>query len=320
MQLQNIDKMTPNLICVLGHTAAGKTAFAALLADKLKGEIISADSRQVYRYMDIGTGKDLEDFTVKGKKIPYHLIDIVDPGYEYNVYEFQKDFLSAFHQITSKGNLPILCGGTGMYIEAVLKGYKLINVPKDLVLRERLSQLSHAELVNKLKSYKNLHNITDTGNRKRLTRALEIEDFYSRHPDLNTDYPALRYTLIGIRFDRESRRTRITKRLENRLQSGMIEETKRLMEMGISEDKLVYYGLEYKFLAWYLSGKLTYKEMFEQLNTAIHRYAKRQMTWFRKMEREGFNIHWLDGHLSNEERLEISCKIIQNFKYGEEKA
>lgn len=301
-----------NLLCILGHTAGGKTAFAASLAKHINGEIISADSRQVYRHMNIGTGKDLSDYVVGDKKIKYHLIDIVEPGYEYNVFEYQKDFLKVYKDIRQRNKIPVLCGGTGLYIEAVLKGYKLIQVPPNPEYRKYLSSYSDHDLVEKLKSYKKLHNTTDSENRKRLIRALEIEMYYSENPDLTSDYPELDYLLIGIKYDRESRRKRITGRLHQRLEAGMVEETEKLIKMGISEEKLVYYGLEYKYLAWYLNKKISYNEMVEKLNIAIHQFAKRQMTWFRKMERSGFNIHWLDGNLPIEQKIQQSLELIQN--------
>ena len=305
-----------NLLVVLGHTAAGKTRFAAHLAAAMDGEIISADSRQVYREMDIGTGKDLQDYTVGADKIPYHLINIVEPGTEYNVYEYQKDFLNAFELIHSQNRIPVLCGGTGMYIEAVLKGYTLIQVPLNPELRERMGKMNHEELTELLYSYKTPHNITDTEHRKRLLRAIEIADYYQNNPEKMEEYPNLRYLIFGISYDWESRRKRITARLRERLEAGMVEETKLLLEKGIPEEKLVYYGLEYKYLTWYLAGKLSYDEMFSQLNTAIHQFAKRQMTWFRKMERNGFPIHWLNGDLSLEEKLSAAIMAINRFKNG----
>lgn len=308
-------KKKPDLVCVIGHTAGGKTAFAAALAEKKGGEIISADSRQVYRQMNIGTGKDLEDYKVKGKKIPYHLIDVVEPGYEYNVYEYQKDFLKVYTDIKKRGNLPLMCGGTGMYIEAILKAYKLINVPPDPELRKSLEKLSQEQLIEKLASYKNLHNTTDITSRKRLFRAIEIEEYYKKQKHSDDLFPELKYILLGIKFDRESRRKRITERLKERLSSGMIEETEALLKSGINSEKLIYYGLEYKYLTLYIQGKFSYEDMFERLNTAIHQFAKRQMTWFRKMEREGFKIHWIDGCEPMERKLERSLKLIDNFKY-----
>lgn len=308
-------KKKPDLVCVIGHTAGGKTAFAAALAEKTGAEIISADSRQVYRRMDLGTGKDFQDYVVNGKKILHHLIDIVDPGYEYNVFEFQKDFLKAYNEIKNRNHLAVMCGGTGMYIEAVLKAYKLINVPPDPELRKSLDSMTREQLIEKLSSYRNLHNTTDTENRKRLLRAIEIEEYYNKHELAETVFPKLKYVLLGIKYDRESRRNRITQRLKERLSAGMVEETEDLLKSGIPENKLIYYGLEYKYLTLYIQGELSYEEMFNKLNTAIHQFAKRQMTWFRKMEREGFKIHWMDGHEPMDRKLERSLDIINNFRY-----
>ena len=306
------DNKKTNLICVLGHTAGGKTAFAAHLAHKLKAEIISADSRQVYRHMNIGTGKDLEDYVVNGETIPHHLIDIVDPGYEYNVYEYQKDFLRVFHDIRNRERIPVLCGGTGMYIEAVLKAYKLMNVHPDENLRESLKTKDHEDLIKILKSFKPLHNITDTENRKRLIRAIEIEEYYEKNPDLHLRYPEINSVILGIKYDRNSRRKRITERLHRRLEEGMIEEVEGLLNRGISEEKLIYYGLEYKFITLYIKGELSYDEMVAKLNTAIHQFAKRQMTWFRGMERKGFKIYWLDGHMPMREKIDRGVREIMD--------
>jgi tRNA dimethylallyltransferase len=301
-----------NLICILGPTASGKTAFAANLAARLGGEIISADSRQVYRNMDIGTGKDLGDYMINGIQIPFHLVDIVNAGSEYNVFQFQKDFLAAFNNIRERGKLPILCGGTGMYIEAVLKAYKLINVPVNEILRKELEPASLEELESRLKLFKQLHNTTDITIRERLIRAIEIEEYYLDHPDEDESFIGLSPVIFGIMVDRESRRKRITERLKYRLQHGMIEEVQNLLDSGITPEKLIFYGLEYKYLTWYLTGKLSYDEMVLQLNTAIHQFAKRQMTWFRKMERDGFKIHWIDGSLDLEEKLRIADLGLRN--------
>ncbi len=301
----------PRLIVVLGHTAAGKTSFAAALAKKLNGEIISADSRQVYKYMDIGTGKDYEDYLINGEKIKAYLIDLVNPGYEYNVYEYQNDFIRAWNEIQSKGKQAILCGGSGLYLDAVIKRYKLISVPVNEELRKDLSGKSIPELTNILSSLKSLHNVTDTGNKKRLLRAIEIEKYIKENPDTNTYFPDLRPIVLGIKYSREKRRERITIRLKDRLQKGMIEEARKLINSGISPDTLVSYGLEYKYLTWYITGKISYEEMFEGLNTAIHQFAKRQMTWFRKMEREGIIIHWIDGEMDLEEKIEFSMNILK---------
>jgi tRNA dimethylallyltransferase len=301
-----------NLVTVLGHTAGAKTRFAACLADRAGGEIISADSRQVYRRMDIGTGKDYEDYRVDGRQIPYHLVDILEPGYEYNVYEFQKDFLRVYGDITSRDRLPVLCGGSGLYIEAVLRGYRLVRVPVNQSLRKEFEGRSMEELSGLLASFRKLHNITDTENRKRLVRALEIEYYYRDHPGLDEDYPGLHPLILGIRYDRDTRRSRISERLRQRLRSGMIEEVSRLLEEGIAEEKLIYYGLEYKYITEYLGGKYGYDEMVSALETAIHRFAKRQMTWFRGMERRGLKINWLDGLLPVEEKLDLAMQLLRN--------
>ncbi len=287
---------TYNLLTILGPTAGGKTSVATRMAYMLDGEVVSADSRQVYRSMDLGTGKDLGDYVVEGKKIPYHLIDIVDAGYKYNVYEYQQDFIKAFNDIHSRNKFPVLCGGSGMYIEAVLKGYKLIQVPVNEELRAELEQKPTEELITILSSFKKLHNKTDIDTRKRMIRAIEIEKYYAGNPQLDTDYPKITPLIVGVKFDRKSQRKRITQRLKQRLDEGMIDEVKRLIDQGISAENLVYYGLEYKFITQHITGELSYDEMFKKLETAIHQFAKRQMTWFRRMERNGFIIHWLDGY------------------------
>lgn len=296
--------MQNNLLVVLGATATGKTSLAVHLAKEFQGEIISADSRQIYRGMDLGTGKDIEEYVVDGVSIPYHLIDIADAGYKYNVYEFQRDFVKAFEQISAKNKMPVVCGGTGMYLEAALKGYKLIAVPKDQHFRDELELKGLGELELILSTYKKVHNNSDLETKKRAIRAIEIERYYASHPQIEMDYPDLNPLLIGIKFDRENRRKRITQRLKERLKSGMVEEVESLLKSGISPEDLIYYGLEYKFLTQYVIGELTYDEMFSRLEVAIHQFAKRQMTWFRKMERSGANIHWLDGFMSLEEKLE----------------
>ena len=292
-----------DLIAILGPTASGKTPFAATLAAELHTEIISADSRQVYRNMDLGTGKDLADYTINGKQIPYHLIDIADPGYKYNVFEYQRDFLKAYEAIKQKGCLPIMCGGTGMYLESVLKGYRLLPVPENEELRNRLADKSLEELTEILKSYKSLHNTTDVDTAKRAIRAIEIEEFYAHTPVNERSFPQLNSLIIGVDIDRELRREKITRRLRQRLEEGMIDEVRQLMEQGIRPDDLIYYGLEYKYLTLYVIGNLSYDEMFHQLETAIHQFAKRQMTWFRGMERRGFTIHWIDARCPMEEKI-----------------
>ena len=292
-----------DLIAILGPTASGKTPFAAALADVLDTEIISADSRQIYRGMDLGTGKDLVDYTVNGKLIPYHLIDIADPGYKYNVFEYQRDFLIAYETIKQKGKLPVLCGGTGMYLESVLKGYKLLPVPENPELRARLADKSLEELTEMLKQYKALHNTTDVDTVKRAIRAIEIEEYYAHTPVDERAFPKLNSLIIGVDIDRELRRTKISNRLRQRLNEGMVDEVRRLIEQGIQPDDLIYYGLEYKYLTLYVIGKLTYEEMYRELEIAIHQFGKRQMTWFRGMERRGFTIHWMDAGLPMEEKI-----------------
>ena len=292
-----------DLIAILGPTASGKTPFAAALANVLDTEIISADSRQIYRGMDLGTGKDLIDYTVNGKQIPYHLIDIADPGYKYNVFEYQRDFLTAYETIKQKGKLPVLCGGTGLYLESVLKGYKLLPVPENPELRARLADKSLEELTGILQQYKTLHNTTDVDTAKRAIRAIEIEEYYAHTPVDERTFPQLNSLIIGVDIDRELRREKISRRLRQRLDEGMVDEVRRLIEQGIQPDDLIYYGLEYKYLTVYVIGKLTYEEMYQELEIAIHQFAKRQMTWFRGMERRGFTIHWMDAGLPMEEKI-----------------
>ena len=279
------------LITILGPTASGNT------------EIISADSRQIYRGMDLGTGKDLADYTINDREIPYHLIDIVEPGYKYNVFEYQRDFLKAYETIKQKGCLPVLCGGTGMYLESVLKGYRLMPVPENPELRTRLADKSLETLTGILQQYKTLHNSTDVDTVKRAIRAIEIEEYYAKHPIAEREFPQLNSLIIGVDIDRDLRREKISRRLRQRLDEGMVDEVKQLLAQGIKAEDLIYYGLEYKFLTLYAIGKLTYEEMFAQLETAIHQFAKRQMTWFRGMERRGFTIHWVDATLPTEEKI-----------------
>ena len=302
--------MKYDLITILGPTASGKTPLAAHLADKLGTEIISGDSRQIYRRMDLGTGKDLVDYVVDGRPVPYHLIDIVEPGYKYNVFEYQRDFLKAYEEITAKGKLPILCGGTGMYIESVLKGYRLLPVPENPELRASLEGKSLEELTRILEGYKKLHNSTDVDTAKRAIRAIEIEEYYKQQPPEYREFPTLNSLIVGVDIDRELRREKITRRLKQRLEEGMVEEVRGLLAEGIPAENLIYYGLEYKFLTQYAIGELTFDEMFLQLETAIHQFAKRQMTWFRGMERRGFTIHWLDATLPMEEKIEKIANMI----------
>jgi tRNA dimethylallyltransferase len=300
-----------NLITILGPTASGKTSVAANVALALNGEVISADSRQVYRGMDLGTGKDYADYLVDGKQIPYHLIDIVDAGYEYNVFEYQKDFLKVFEDISNRGKLPVMCGGSGLYLEAVLKNYKLIQVPINETLRLTLEGKPLDELTEILKTYKSeLHNQTDLENEKRAIRAIEIEEYYLSHPEINTGMPDIRSLTVGVQFDRQTRRKRITTRLRQRLREGMLDEVQRLLDSGLTPEQLTYYGLEYKFMTQHLTGELTWQEMFDGLNVAIHQFAKRQMTWFRRMEKQGIEIHWLDGFMPLEEKV---AKIVELY-------
>ena len=303
--------MNYDLVTILGPTASGKTPLAAALAYRLSAEIISGDSRQVYRRMDLGTGKDLADYVVDGKRIPYHLIDIVEPGYKYNVFEFQRDFLQAYDEIRQRGVLPILCGGTGMYIESVLKGYKLLPVPENPELRASLADKSLDELTTILAGYKKLHNSTDVDTVKRAIRAIEIEEYYRQQPVSAREFPAINSLVIGVDIDRDLRRAKITHRLKQRLDEGMVDEVRALLDAGIPAEDLIYYGLEYKYLTLYAVGRLTYDEMFHQLEIAIHQFAKRQMTWFRGMERRGFNIHWIDASLPMEQKVEEIVGLIK---------
>ena len=299
------------LITIIGPTASGKTAFAAALAARLDTEIISGDSRQVYRSMDIGTGKDLADYVVDGKQIPYHLIDICNPGDKYNVFEYQHDFHKAFEEIRKKGKLPILCGGTGMYIESVLRGFKLLDVPQNPALRESLKGKSLAELEQILASYKVLHNKTDVDSAQRAIRAIEIEEFYKTEAPDKREYAPINSLIIGVDIDRELRREKISRRLRARLDEGMVDEVRAILATGVKPEDLIYYGLEYKFLTLYIIGQLTYDEMVSQLEIAIHQFAKRQMTWFRGMERRGLHIHWLDAMLPTDEKINNVLALIQ---------
>lgn len=313
------------LITILGPTACGKTSLAVALAARVGGEIISADSRQVYRRMDIGTGKDLEDYTLNIKderlKIPYHLIDICEPGTKYNLFQYQQDFLEAYEDIINRGAQPILCGGTGLYIESVLKGYSLSPVPQNPELREELADRSLEELTEMLVDLKkrtgsNMHNRTDVDTVQRAIRAIEIETYNLHTPMEERQFPKIPYIIIGVDVDREVRRQRITRRLRQRLEEGMVEEVKGLLDSGIPADDLIYYGLEYKYVTEYIIGKLSYEEMFRQLEIAIHQFAKRQMTWFRGMERRGFKTHWLPAPFlpeggGMEQTMDRICHIIE---------
>lgn len=296
--------MKYNLITILGPTATGKTGLAAHLAARINGEIISADSRQIYRGMDLGTGKDYADYFVEGVEIPSHLVDIEDAGVHYNVFRFQTDFIRAFNDIKSREKFPVLCGGSGLYIEAVLKNYRLTEVPPNKILRKELEGKTLEELTEILKTMKpKLHNHTDVETDRRAIRAIEIEKYYAENPDFDTSFPDINSLNIGIEFDRELRRKRISNRLKQRLDEGMLDEVQKLLDSGLTPDQLIYYGLEYKYLTLHLIGKLSYDEMFRQLEIAIHQFAKRQMTWFRGMEKRGTKIHWISGHLTMEEKV-----------------
>lgn len=288
------------MITILGPTASGKTSLAAALAARIDAEIISADSRQVYRGMTIGTGKDLDDYRQGDRLIPYHLIDICEPGTKYNLFQYQQDFHLIYNNIVARGVRPILCGGTGLYIESVLKGYALSPVPQNQALRDKLADKSLAELTEMLEDLKRrnhsvMHNRTDVDTAQRAIRAIEIETYNLEHPTDNRTLPPIDSVIIGVDINREERRRKITLRLKQRLEEGMVDEIHQLLDRGIAPENLIYYGLEYKFVTEYVIGKTSYEEMFRQLEIAIHQFAKRQMTWFRGMERRGFTIHWIDA-------------------------
>jgi tRNA dimethylallyltransferase len=294
-----------DLLVVTGPTASGKTALAAAVAQRLGGEIISADSRQVYRGMNLGTGKDYNDYEVNGVHIPFHLIDIVDPGYKYNVFEYQRDFNKVYSDLKKRNVFPVVCGGSGMYADSIITGYEMFEVPPDSGLRIELEKKSMEELREILLTFKNLHNNTDLDTKKRVIRAIEIEHASRNKKNHRSEFPKVRALLTGIMFDRDNRRKRISERLKLRLDSGMIDEVKQLIDIGINKETLIYYGLEYKFITLYLTGKISYQELVSDLEIAIHQFAKRQMTWFRGMERKGIKIHWIDGELPIEEKVKI---------------
>jgi tRNA dimethylallyltransferase len=305
-------QQSPNydLLVVTGPTASGKTSLAAALALRLNGEIISADSRQVYRKMNLGTGKDYSNYIIEGNKIPYHLIDIADPGYKYNVFEFQRDFINVLNDLRSRDIFPVVCGGSGMYIDSVVSGYRMFEVHPDTVLRASLEKKSLAELTEILSGYKRLHNKTDIDTKKRAIRAIEIERYYNTGKEKQTQFPVTNPLIAGVLYSREKRRERISERLRQRFEEGMIDEVKELLDNGLDSESLIYYGLEYKYITLYITGKLAYDEMYRLLEIAIHQFAKRQMTWFRGMERRGIKIHWLDGELPLEEKVE---KVLDLF-------
>lgn len=298
------------LITILGPTATGKTRIAAQLAKVLNAEIISADSRQVYRGMDLGTGKDLDDYSVDGNQIPYHLIDIVDPGYEYNIFEFQRDFLNAYQEIKKRNKTAILCGGSGMYLDSILRGYELKLVPENKLLRNELDKLSDEVLKDRFLKNEIAHNTSDLTDRNRLIRAIEICESKNNNHQL-TAFPEFDSLNFGIHFERSEIRQRITLRLKTRLEGGMIEEVKNLLEKGFTPQQLMFYGLEYRYVTQYVIGELRYNDLYQKLNSAIHQFAKRQMTWFRRMEKQGVKIHWIDGNLSVEEKIKLMLPEIK---------
>lgn len=316
MELDNFKEHIKNynLISILGPTAVGKTSFAAYLAKIINSEIISADSRQVYKKMDLGTGKDLDDYVIDNQKIKYYLIDILDAGEKYNVFQFQKDFFEIYNEIFKKKITPIMCGGTGLYLDAIIQNYDMQKVPENLELRNELEKKTLSEISDILKSLKNIHNVTDIDTKKRAIRAIEIEIFQKTNLIKKTFFPKINSFNIGISLERQLQKHKITERLKQRLQNGMIQEVENLLENGVASETLLYYGLEYKFITLYLLKEITYNEMFEKLNIAIHQFSKRQMTWYRKMENQGVKILWVDGILSNEEKLRyISDRIKKSW-------
>lgn len=298
------------MIVILGPTACGKTSLAAYTASRLNTGVISADSRQVYRGMDIGTGKDLSDYIVDGKIVPYYLIDVADPGNEFNLFSYLKYFKTIYADFQNRNQLPVLCGGTGLYIEAVIGGYNLVDVPENIELRRKLDDMGMPGLIALLKTYGPLHSTTDIVERKRAYRAIEVAEFRKKEGLSGRTEPYPYKAIFGIRYERDVVRKRITARLKERLDNGMLDEVRKLMDSGISRERLLAFGLEYKYLALFLYGEISYDEMFGKLNTAIHQFSKRQMTWFRKMERSGFQIIWLDGNLSLEEKFNLISKKI----------
>jgi len=303
------------LICIIGTTATGKTKLAVALAAQIDGEILSADSRQVYKGMDLGTGKDLQDFVLEDRAIPYHLIDIAAPGEEYNLFRYKRDFYAAYEQIKNDRKMPVLVGGSGMYVDAIVNDYQLGKVPQNQKLRKKLEKLSMEALIAYLKSIRQLHNTTDVTERDRCIRAIEIEEYHKIHGEKEPAKSKFQSLIFGVRFERSIIRQRITNRLSNRIESGMIEEVKNLLESGVSADKLKFYGLEYKFLTAYVLGEISKEEMFNGLNTAIHQFAKRQETWWRRMEKRGTEIHWIDGNLPLDEKLFILKRKLKSANF-----
>lgn len=292
-----------DLLIITGPTASGKTSLAAAVARMVGGEIISADSRQVYRGMNIGTGKDYNDYIIEGTQIPFHLIDIVEPGYKYNVFEYQRDFITVYNSMKERNVFPVVCGGSGMYADCIISGYKMVEVAPDSGLRSNLEKKSIEELTEILSTYKKLHNRTDLDTKKRVIRAIEIEHFNKHKARHVSKFPKIKSLVVGILPDRDTRRKNISERLRQRLDSGMVDEVKLLMEHGVKSDILIYYGLEYKFITLYLINKMSFEQMVMELETAIHQFAKRQMTWFRGMEKKGVKINWLDSRMPSEEKI-----------------
>jgi len=304
-----MDRHPYDIIVITGPTATGKTRLAAQVAFRLGSEVISADSRQVYHGMDIGTGKDLSEYMINNRQIICHLVDIVEAGYRYNVFEYQRDFLKVYHDITGRRLTPVVCGGSGMYVDSIVSGYRLTQVPVNDKLRQFLSGRSLEELTGILSKYKRLHNKTDVDTVKRAVRAIEIEEYYLGHPEEIEPFPRINPLVIGIMVDRDTRRERISRRLKERIEGGMISEVQTLLTKGIHPDDLIYYGLEYKYVTLYILGKMTFEEMYDKLEIEIHRFAKRQMTWFRGMERRGIKINWIDGQMPDEEKVERVLEI-----------
>jgi tRNA dimethylallyltransferase len=299
-----------DLLVVTGPTASGKTALAVALAKKVGGEIISADSRQVYRGMNLGTGKDYDDYLIDGTRIPFHLIDIAEPGYKYNVFEYQRDFVNVYTSLKLRNLFPIVCGGSGMYADSIITGYKMVEVPPDSGLRSELEKKPMEELREILSSYKNPHNITDFDTKKRIIRAIEIEHFNSNRRQKKSELPKVNSLIVGVLFEREARRKRISDRLKQRLDAGMVEEVRNLIKLGVNPETLIYYGLEYKYITLYITGKLSFEVMLKDMETAIHQFAKRQMTWFRGMERRGTKINWIDGELPIDKKVETVIGLL----------
>lgn len=302
---------TYDLLVVTGPTASGKTSLAVAIANKVEGEILSADSRQVYRGMNLGTGKDYDDYLVGSTRIPCHLIDIADPGYKYNVFEYQRDFIKVYTDMKTRKIFPVVCGGSGMYADSIITGYKMLEVPPDCGFRAELEKKSMEELKEILSTYKYLHNTTDLDTKKRVIRAIELEHFDRNMKKQKSEFPKVNSLVIGVMFDRETRRKRISERLKQRLDAGMVEEVESLIKYGVNTETLIYYGLEYKFITLYLTGKLPYDAMVCELEIAIHQFAKRQMTWFRGMERRGTKINWLDGNLPTEVKVEMVMELLE---------